>query len=835
MQYKNIIKTSIILTSLLVLSNIHLLSQVTTVTGFVKDSATMDVLPLSNIYFKGTTIGVYSEFDGSFKLETSEKVDTIVIKQIGYKDFEHSIKPGQMNELVALMEARDLLISEIVILPGENPAHPIIRNIIKNKKRNNPTNFPNYTCQTYSRLSAGISNIKNKSERKNVLNMIGKNLPGIEDSLGGRYIPLFVTEKLATINHKKEKNENTINTLSEKTNGISVSKDLEIEGYTDAMSVATNFYSNKIVMLNKSFISPIAVSGFMHYKYYLEDSIKVGDKWEYRIRFKPKRKKDFAFIGELKVIEGSWAITKIDAKMPKNTNVNFLSNFKIGYEFQSINDSIYFFKKNTVTADFEYIKSENKHKPLIKLSKTTIYDKIEITKAEANTDSTNIDSTYISDADIPRKKLDLVLEKYRRESLTEKNSEIDKVIDSINDIWWVKQVDKITSMFLTSYYNVGKIDIGPYLDMLKSNKVEDNRIILTGRTAESFSEHFFVAAKIGYGTRDKQFKYGADVHYKFNFRKRRVIGLGYEHNMIALGHNQRIKLIKENMLATGQDNWMAHLISRKENDKIAMRNTAFIYTEHEVMKGFSTRLRARYERFFAGEFVPFIHKNTTVNYFDNYAATLRLRFSFKEKTVDKFFRRYYLGSKFPRINILATVGWYTLNKENNEYFKLHLTMRHKFAIDIMMFQYVVEMGQIFGDVPFPLLENHRANESYGYARFKFNMLDKLTLASDRYASIMAELHLNGLIFNLIPLIRKTNIREVLSAKVLYGSLRSGHSNALILPATLSSTQDKPYIELGAGIENIFKFFRLEAVWRVLPVEMKNSIDFGLRLGVSVTF
>ncbi len=800
----------------------------TIVKGIVKDNSTDEILPLSNIFFQGTLIGGYSDLDGTFHLETIEDVDTLVIKQIGYQDFKYAVKKGEVNEINALMEEDEVLLGEIIVLPGENPAHPIIRNIIKNKKKNNPENFPVYSCETYTRLSAGISNIKDKNERKTILSRIGKNLPSITDSAGNKYIPLFVTEQLSETTHEEGNDDNEVKILSENTNGISVSQDLQIDGYTDALSTATNFYNNKMVLLDKSFISPISTSGFMYYKYYLEDSVKVDDKWEYRIRFKPKRKKDYAFTGELKVLEDSWALTKIDVKMPKNTNVNFLNDFEVGYDFKRVNDSVYFFKKNTIKANFEYSKSESKNKPVIGLEKTTFYNKIKIGVVK------NTDSIEVKEADIPRETLALVLEKYRLESSDVKSSEMDQVIDSINNIWWVKQLDKITSMFLTGYYNLGKIEIGPYLDMMKKNKVEDTRLILTGRTAESFSENFFIAAKVGYGTRDKEFKYGGDVHYKFNSQYRRVVGMGYEHNMAGVADNQRIKLIKENMLATGQDNWIAHVINRKENDKVAMRNQAFFYTENELRKGLVSKVRVDYERFFTGEFVPFLANDTEIKYFDNYSATLGFRISFKENTADKFFRRYYLGSKFPIINFEATAGWHTIDSVNREYLKLHMTLKHKFNLGTTHFNYVIEAGQIFGDVPFPMLENHRGNESYGYSRFKFNMLDNLTLASDQYVSIMSEWHLNGLIFNRLPLVRRTNLREVLSAKALYGSLRQEHNNILTLPEGLGSLNE-PYVELGAGIENIFKFFRVEAIWRVQPVEMENALDFGVRLGMHITF
>lgn len=827
MNKANLVKIALLIIISIVSFEVVEAQSKTTITGIVTDAETGETLPLSNIYFKGTVIGSYSEMDGTFKLETIEDVDTLVIKQIGYKDYEYAVNKGQVNEIEAEMLADELVLAEIVVIPGENPAHPIIRNIIKNKDKNNPENFPTYSCETYSRLNAGISNMRNEEDRKSLFSKIGRNLPTVVDSLGNKYMPLFVTEQLAEIMYDKESKTNNANVISNETNGISVSKDLEIGGYTEALNSVTNFYNNKLTLLDKNFISPIATSGFMHYKYYLEDSVNINGNWEYRIRFKPKRKKDFAFIGELKVMEGSWALTAIEVTMPKNTNINYLNDFEVDYEFQPIDDSIFFFKKNRVYANFDYKKSEGKKKPMISFEKTTFYNKVEVDKPKV------VDSLKIKDADIPRETVALVLEKYRNETLAG-NTDMDLVIDSINNIWWVKQLDKLTSMFLSGYYNVGKVEIGPYLDMIKKNKVEGNRFILTGRTAESFSKNVSISAMVGYGTRDKKYKYGGEINYKFNTRQRQVLGLGYSHNVSTIGRNQNIKLIKENMLASGEDNWIAHLINRKENDKMAMKDQAFLYSENELRKGLNTKIGFNYSRFFEGEFVPFVHNDSQVSYFDDVAATVGIRFSFKEKTADRYFRRYYLGSKYPVINILATAGRHTVDSAEGNYLKLHLCLKHKFNIGVGQFQYVVEAGKIFGDVPFPLLENQRGNETYGYSRYRFNLLDNLAFASDQYVSIMTEFHMNGMIFNRLPLIRRLNFREVLSAKAMYGSLRNEHANILNFPEQYGGFKD-PYVEVGAGIENIFKLFRVEAVWRVSPLEIENALDFGVRMGMKINF
>ena len=55
------------------------IAQETIVKGKITDAESNDGLPFVNIYFKGTTIGVTSNFDGFYELRTMENVDSISV------------------------------------------------------------------------------------------------------------------------------------------------------------------------------------------------------------------------------------------------------------------------------------------------------------------------------------------------------------------------------------------------------------------------------------------------------------------------------------------------------------------------------------------------------------------------------------------------------------------------------------------------------------------------------------------------------------------------------------------------------------------------------------
>lgn len=807
----------------------------TVIRGVVKDSLTKKKLPFANVFFPKSSIGVMANKKGRFKIVLKQEPpgDTVVVSQLGYAAQKFHIRRHRINIIKARLLPADSKIEEIVVKPGENPAHKILRNIIRNKEKNNPENFPEYSSETYTQLSVGISNIGQSKKSKSIIKRITKRLPGVIDSSGNKYLPLFVNEKLARTTVKQ--NPYSVSTVvkAKTVKGVGLADELEIDGYTTSMSTEANFYKNTITLFDKNFISPISSSGLSYYKYYIEDSIKKNGGTEVRIKFVPKNEKELVFKGEFKVMKKSWALTYIKVSLPKSANINFLNKFDILYEFEPINDSILFFKKNVINAAFHYIKlKDGKNKPLLQLKKTTIYNDVFFGKeVEQKDTATNVKDTLIIDKETAN-----LLKKYQKQTYSKDEVNVGNMIDSINNVWWVKQFNKFANMFATGYYNVGIIDIGPYLELAKRNRVENMRFTILARTAENVSSRFTLAGKFGYGIRDKKYKYGGSFFWKFKTKKRHVIGLSYEHFMKTLGENNRIKLIKENMLSSSDDGFLISMFSRRLNEKIVMFDKASLIFENEWIRGFMTRLSFNGERIFSGEFIPFVKNNEIIPYIDNISTTIDFRFSFNEKTIDKYFRRYYLGGKKPIIHFLITGGQVRVGENTNKYLKLHTTLKHKFSLGIAMFKYIIEAGYAFGKIPYPLLEVHRGNETYGFLRYRFNLLNNMSLLSDKYVSLMGEYHANGILFNRIPLIKKLDLREVFSAKVLYGNLNRENNKQMQMPPFIGSIKNKePYIEVGAGIENIFNLLRVEYVRRVFPKKMPNSVLHGIRVGVQVSF
>ena len=153
---------------------------------------------------------------------------------------------------------------------------------------------------------------------------------------------------------------------------------------------------------------------------------------------------------------------------------------------------------------------------------------------------------------------------------------------------------------------------------------------------------------------------------------------------------------------------------------------------------------------------------------------------------------------------------------------------------------------MFGKAPFNLMFLPRANQTYSYQTFSYNMMNFLEFVSDQYVSFNTLYYMNGYIFNKIPLIRKLKLREVFTFKMLYGSVSDKnnpnlHPDLIQFPTdesgnpTTFTLAEKPYMEGSVGVANIFKVISVDLVQRFNYLENPNIPSlFGVK-GLGIRF
>jgi len=106
--------------------------------------------------------------------------------------------------------------------------------------------------------------------------------------------------------------------------------------------------------------------------------------------------------------------------------------------------------------------------------------------------------------------------------------------------------------------------------------------------------------------------------------------------------------------------------------------------------------------------------------------------------------------------------------------------------------------------------------------------------------------MNGKIFNRIPLIHKLKWREYVGVKCLWGYLseknnplleqNAGDPNLMYFPEGVSvMDMNRPYVELVAGIHNIFKILHVEYVRRLTYLDLPTAHKHGIRFMLQMTF
>jgi hypothetical protein len=152
--------TAIILLSFFLIPAAH--SQVTKVSGKVTDALTNEPLPFASVIFKGTTIGASADIEGKYSFEASKKVDSIVVRALGYIPVTMRVQYGKAQVINFSLRLQEFELQAVEIKAGENPADVIIRNAIDNRDKNNRENISAYEYEVYNKLEFDISNISEK-------------------------------------------------------------------------------------------------------------------------------------------------------------------------------------------------------------------------------------------------------------------------------------------------------------------------------------------------------------------------------------------------------------------------------------------------------------------------------------------------------------------------------------------------------------------------------------------------------------------------------------------------------------------------------------------------
>lgn len=791
-------------------------SQSKIIVGFARDEHSFEPVPFASVRFRLSGNGALADSSGKFWLYLPAQNDTLEITSVGYRDF---ILPVDVSTVIG-----DTLRFTANLIPGKittavtikvkvNRALILWKRIVARKPLNDRYRFNNFSYQLYNKLELDLKNInKDKLAQMKVLKPFSFIFDNVDTADGASYLPAYLTEAISTYYYQKDPVKrrevfSAVNTVGVQNESIS--------RLLGGMDQVVNFYNNYIPVFDKLFISPIADNADDYYNYKIADTQHLAGKRIIHLLFSPKRKGTNTFEGDCWVHDTTYAIQKMNLRLGASANINYVQRLSLIQEYQLINDSTWFLSKDKFVVDVNPV---GKRSIAFIGRKTTTYQNIVLN-----------DSSVLKELEKNKKKEEVILppeannknKDYwadaRPEDLTETEKKIYKTIDTLLSLPAFQRYTRMINFIGTGYLPVGKFLIGPWQNWIFTNSVEGTRLRFDLGTNSKWQKYTILHGYLAYGFGDKKWKGEIDGMHLFKKHPRMYI-YGEYRNDFDYGQQYVGEISQDNLFAVA---------IRKENVPIK-----FIRLEQAKIEFFK-------EWHFGLSLMPVVQQReyTPVKnlppkiFFENgngealntFEASIRFRFAYLEKFLENTFYRTSLGSPYPIVELKYTKGIPGVMGSSYEYSKISGSVHNRKKIPPLgSIYYNVFGGQTFGTLPYLFLDVAPGNEIYYYYPYVFNLMNRFEYIHDRYAGLSFEHNIGNGLFRFIPLTRKLKFRQFWTVKTLWGQL--SEKNYLLNAASGLNFQflnGKTYMELGTGVDNIFKVLRFDLIWRPFPLAHSN--------------
>ena len=799
----------------------------TKVSGIVVDKSNQPV-PFANVVLKGANLGVMSNEDGRFYIESPKTFTTLIVTSVGYSDNEITLeKAVNYNFKVVLKDTEEL--KEVVIYTGKtskknNPALDILRKIWERKRKNGLYQFDQYQMEKYEKVEFDMNTIDSAFMKSKLFKGMEFVFEHIDTSkvTGKTYLPIFINESLSDVYGSNKLNKVKEKLKANKNSGFSDNQ--QILSFVKDLYSDYDIYNNHLTFFDKSFTSPLSKTGIDVYNYVLTDSAFIDKKWCYNILFYPRRKNELTFKGDFWVNDTTFAIKKINMAVTKSANINWVKDIYIEQEFEVQNDSVFLLTRDHMMSDFALNKKEESKGVYGK--RTTLYQNhqfnVEKPAAFYKDEVNYIDNEVYN-------KSDKFWEENRFENLNKDERGVYKMLDTLQTVKKFKQLYNLVSILGSGYIQFGHFDYGPIFSTFGYNEVEGIRIRTGGRTYFGPNDTWRLQGYTAYGFDDNKFKYGLSGKWMID-KKRRII--------ISAGNRRDVEQIGASLTTTndvlGRSFASSSLFTTGNNGKLTNINLSNAAVEIEPVKnltfqtGFSYRTLESASDTFSLDYFTDASQTETRSDVKQSEVNFQVEFTPNRKTIGYGVERSNVDSPFSRFFINYSHGFKGLLDSDFNYDKLQLYYKQPIIIGPLgRTNLTLELGKIYGTVPLGLLSVIPGNQSYFTIENTFSNLNFYEFVSDQYATLQWEHNFGGRLFSRIPFMRKLNWREIIGARAVYGTISDANRAINASGLTYVAPEDV-YWEYSAGIGNIFKVFRIDFAWRGNYLNIPDTQRFSVK-------
>lgn len=850
----------------------------TGVTGTVVDAQTGETLPFVQIYFMkpssegslNSGIGTTSDMDGAFSISNNEGYTTVNFQMMGYKTEMLNLRKDQMRKGMTVKMQPDVYgLQDIVVTPKRrkqqykrkgNPAVELIQQVIAHKDSGNVQDADHYTAGTYSRMSFALDNFYPNFEKG-----FWKKFAFAE-----KYIDTTGIYPSATISirentaeefyQRKPHREKRITRLKRVFGVEDIIGSEMFQENVNAIFKDVDIYDDNMALLFNRFVSPLSSTlAVSYYQYYIQDTLMVDGYKCIDLSFVPVNSESYSFTGHLYITcDSTYKLKRYAINVPPHINLNFVANYSVEHNYRQLENGLWAPDRTNIYSKFYIL---NKKKGIL-ARQTKLYTDWDFeTPIEKETFS-SLTSSEPDENDSTAVRLPSVAwDTIRPEPLTRYESSVYDLVQEFTSNKTFASLAQTVNAVMTEFVGTApavrmdesKFDIGPIWNTISWNPLEGVRLRLGGMTTANLHPQFFARGYMAYGFADKRVKGNLTLLYSFNKKKYNPYAWKRDYLQLTLQHD--VEEPGQLIGVIDRDNFLMSIPLSTPT----MKNYQYVsHAQLEYVKELENHLcfRASFDCMHnraagAMRYMRLLPINqeecqvatAAVPYYWDYQGEFEIRYApGSHIPIDRLGREstFSLENDAPVIRFNHFMGYLDDRMHGGRgfyYNKTELTAEKRFWLS--SFGHIdarLQTGIIWNKVPFTKLYIPQASTSIFLGQNAFNQMQPMEFLMDQYVALYATYYFKGWISNRIPGLNRLKLRGVVSFSGVYGALSAKNNPYLqvtnadlyrfpdnaqydadnrYLSGYLSSPIGKiPYMELTAGIENIFKFIRIDYVRRL---------------------
>ena len=649
--------------------------------GKVVDSQTKEPLAFVNILANNLRQVHQTDIDGAFKITSVPKIDSLTLSYVGYETFVYKIKANTKNILIEL-KRKQIQLSEVVVIPGENPAHRIIRKVIENRDKNNPEKIGSFSYTSYNKVifTANLDSLKKDTVKSDT------NRVKVRNFFEKQYLFLMESVTERKFMYPDKNNEKLIAS--------------KISGFNDplfAMLITQmqsfSFYNELIHIGDYNYVTPISKGSIEKYFYLIEDTLYQGHDTIFVISYKPHRNRTFDGLkGLLYINTNGYAIQSVIAE-PAIVAKKGMA-IKIQQKYELIDNKQWF--PVQLNSDFIFKNVSVNNVNLIGEGRSYLQD-IVLNPEFKKSEFSNVEMELNSTSNNPN---DLIWSLHRIDSLTDKDKRTYHIVDSLGKAAHLDRTVKSLETLISGKIPIKNVDLD--IDkILNYNDYEGFRVGLGLHNNYKLSKKIIVGGYFAYGFNDKASKYGADASFNFHDNHDISFGIKYFNDVFESGGIS----FYEQQGFLSDANYRHYLISRMdktENRKAFLHFTSFKYLKAEVsLSQINKAVTNNYGYGVKDENVTVLFNN-----FNFTELGVGLCYSYKEKFIKTSDNKISMGTKYPILYFNYIKGFNNLLNGDYKYNKYEFKIKKSFFIKSLGTPTIqFQAGYIDGDLPYCNLFN----------------------------------------------------------------------------------------------------------------------------------